>query len=120
MQLWLRWPPSGNNLRIPVRVGRGLRLIDAPEYRTWKDETALDLLVQRPGKRVTITGRIALEIEMRAPDLRRRDISNIIKASEDAIVRAGVIADDSQIDDLHVTRGPLEKDGILLLTIREL
>lgn len=120
MNLWLRWPPSGNNLRIPVRIGRSLRLVDAPEYREWKEATALDLFAQLGGKRPKMAGRIALHIEMRAPDLRRRDCSNLAKASEDALVRAGVMLDDSQIDDLRVTRGPLERpDGILLLTVTE-
>lgn len=41
----------------------------------------------------------------------RADISNRVKALEDALVHAGLMEDDSQIKILHVYAGPVVKGG---------
>lgn len=44
-------------------------------------------------------------------DRRRADLSNRLKALEDALVHAGLMKDDSQIKIIHVYEGPIIKNG---------
>lgn len=77
------------------------------EGRAFRAAVATACMVQRSprlGK-----ARIALEITAIAPDRRRRDIDNLAKATNDALQCCGVFDDDSQIDDLRIVRGPVNK-----------
>nr|WP_304523451.1 RusA family crossover junction endodeoxyribonuclease [Deinococcus arboris] len=64
--------------------------------------------------------RLALHLHTCAPDRRARDLSNLPKALEDALTHAGVWADDSLIDELRVTRGPVVPGGQVQVTITPL
>lgn len=47
---------------------------------------------------------IKVEIKAFPPDRRRRDLDNVLKCLLDSLQHAEVYNDDSQIDDLHITR----------------
>ncbi|MBZ9752744.1 RusA family crossover junction endodeoxyribonuclease [Deinococcus sp. HMF7604] len=64
--------------------------------------------------------RLALHLHACVPDRRARDLSNLPKALEDALTHAGVWADDSLIDELRVTRGPVVPGGQVQVTITPL
>ena len=64
--------------------------------------------------------RLALHLHVCPPDRRARDLSNLPKALEDALTHAGVWADDSLIDELRVTRGPVTTGGQVHVTITPL
>lgn len=64
------------------------------------------------------SARLCVAIEAQAPDKRRRDLDNLPKSVLDALTDAGVWADDSQIDDLRIWRGPVGA-GQIVVTIRE-
>ena len=49
-----------------------------------------------------ITGPIKLEVIATRPDRRRRDLDNLLKSLLDALDRADVYEDDSQIHDLRI------------------
>lgn len=87
----LPFPPSVNALYRAV----GGRSILSAEYRAWKQEAGLVLAAQRPGK---VPGRVAVTVELCAPDKRRRDADNAgLKAVLDLLVSHGVIeGDDSR------------------------
>jgi len=53
-------------------------------------------------------------------DRRKSDIDNRIKSLLDALVQAGLFNDDSQVDELHVYRGEIIRQGKTLVTISEL
>jgi Holliday junction resolvase RusA-like endonuclease len=55
--------------------------------------------------------RLCMAVELFFRDRRRADISNRIKALEDALVAAGLMDDDSQIDLQVIKRGPVFKGG---------
>lgn len=56
-------------------------------------------------------GRLGLKLTLCPPDKRKRDLSNCVKAVEDALTKADLWLDDSQIDVLMVVRGEPEKGG---------
>ena len=64
--------------------------------------------------------RLAVEIDAFPPDNRRRDLDNVQKVLIDALMHAGLFDDDSQIDSLHIRRGPVRKGaGAVLVLVRE-
>lgn len=64
-------------------------------------------------------GRLRVEIEVYPPDRRKRDIDNVCKATLDALAKAGVYQDDSQIDILVVIRRGIVPDGCLEVKIQK-
>jgi crossover junction endodeoxyribonuclease RusA len=93
------------------------RLIASPKYRQWCDDAATSILAQRRGFAV-IPPPYVLRIDVRPPDRRRRDIDNLVKPVADALVRAGIIEDDSLVDVLSVWRDAPVKGGELRVTIQ--
>ena len=64
--------------------------------------------------------KVGIEILLHAPDRRRRDIDNICKPIFDALQAAGVFDDDSQVDQLMVSRGSVIKGGACVVKIKSL
>lgn len=78
-----------------------------PQYLDWQQIVDTHLLKMHAyalglPKRPAIPGDVKVNVIVRRPDKRRRDIDNICKASLDTLVRNFVIADDSRIVDLHL------------------
>ncbi len=88
----LPFPPSTNNLFINTSRGR----IRSSKYDEWATEAGWELTRQRPAKSV---GPVSLLFEFQLNrDRRKRDITNLLKAPEDLLVKFGVIeADDNTI-----------------------
>jgi Holliday junction resolvase RusA-like endonuclease len=88
----LPFPPSVNNLFINGKHGR----FRSQRYDSWIQEAGNEILRQRPSK---MLGPVILTFEFQeGRDKRKRDISNLIKAPEDLLVKHGIIeADDGSI-----------------------
>ncbi len=101
LTLQLPFPPTTNNLFFNLPGRRGGR---APTkgYKAWKDRAAVAIRRQAPAP---IAGPVTLSIELGRPDRRRRDLSNYIKALEDALVHHELIDDDSMVQTLSVSWG---------------
>jgi len=113
--LSLPYPPSTNRL---WRYVNG-RAIKSEEYRIWQKEAAQWLMVQfRAWRR--IDGPYCMSVEAERPDRRRRDLSNLIKATEDCLVDCGVISDDSLAERIIMEWSAKEpaKPGLLNIVIR--
>ena len=67
-----------------------------------------------------IEGRLAVHIELYPPDRRKRDIDNVLKALLDACEHAGCYENDSLIDELHIIRKDVIKDGACNIAILSL
>ena len=68
--------------------------------------------------------KLAVYVDVCMPDKRKRDLDNLLKATQDALQFAKVIADDFDIDSICVTRNGVVKGGsmnvrIVVLNSRE-
>lgn len=114
----LPWPPSVNSYwRHPTRGALAGRHLISEEGRRYRTLVAQLCLVNRLNG--AKQGRLSVTIQAFPPDKRRRDLDNILKALLDSITHAGVIEDDSQIDDLRIVRRQSKPNGEILLTICE-
>ena len=63
--------------------------------------------------------RISLQIIVRPPDRRKRDIDNLQKAILDALEDGGAFENDEQVDEIHIKRDKddIIKGGEIIVTI---
>lgn len=113
IELVLPWPPSVNHYWAHVRG----RAYITEQGRAFRDAVIWECRAKRIRK---IPGKLGVTIRACPPDARRRDLDNLNKAPLDALQHAGVYADDSQIDDLRIYRGPVLKGGALHVQIAKL
>ena len=113
--LTLSHPPTANTYYRNI----GHRTIISKRGRQFALSVQSDVLTQlgRPPK---LTGRLAVLLRVNSPDKRKRDIDNVVKPSLDALTKAGVWQDDSQLDEIQILRGEIRKPGSLFVEIREL
>lgn len=103
IRLQLPWPPSVNRYWRSVN-GRVLIAAAGRKYRTDVE------LVMRLGGRVGIGAMpVNVTIDAYYPDLRRRDIDNILKAPLDALTAAGMWDDDSQVQALSIRKAGMDR-----------
>lgn len=113
-QLSLPIPPSIN--RYYRSIGRG-RVVISEDGRVYRHAVKDALLVQRAK---FVSGRIGLELELCFTDRRICDLDNRLKSLQDALQKAGLFDDDSQIDVLVVRRGTVIKGGVCNVSIWEI
>lgn len=103
------YPPSVNSLRAIFTPKRGrARLITTAKGRAYYQRVAE--LVLLAGSPSLGDAEVHMDIQLYRPDNRQRDLSNTRKAVEDALVKAGVLDDDSQIvSDSGSKRHPPDK-----------
>ena len=101
--LELPYPPSDNALSNNKRMiskktgayyaGRS----QTPEYKQFKADCHRMVRIQRGPGAKPIVNNVAVTIDIYAPDNRRRDLFNVLKALGDGLTYSGVWHDDSQI-----------------------
>lgn len=105
----LPWPPQVNNL---LSVVRGRKILSKKARQFYKDAVAS--ILEQGQQNLRLSGSIRMRMLLKAPNRRSYDISNRVKAAEDALVKAGVIDDDSSVDFLAVYRGdPIEGGKVI-------
>lgn len=113
LYLDLPYPPSVNTYwRHPSSgplAGRHLISGKGRVYRAMIES----ICALKPG----VEGRIEVEILAYPPDRRVRDLDNILKSLLDALVHAGIIQSDGNIDVLHVERREVVAGGKVVVQI---
>jgi crossover junction endodeoxyribonuclease RusA len=110
IELRLPYPPSVNQY---YRKFRNTMVISERGRRFLKEVKATVGAVKME------LGRLLVEIDVHPPDRRKRDIDNVCKATLDALTKAGVYQDDSQIDVLVVIRRGVVPDGCLEVKVKQ-
>ena len=111
--LSLPYPPSANNLYPTSRTGIRFLSREGKAYHAEVHARVLEQLRGYP----RLSGRLVVTLACNPPDRRRRDLSNVEKAVGDALTKANVWIDDSQIDELHIIRDEPMPSGRIVVTI---
>lgn len=118
MLIEIDWPPlSGNN----ANRAHGGRIIKLPLARAY--ERAVGVRLRMLGlAEAKMAGPLELGLVLAPPDAKARDIDNLCKPLVDALVRGGLLADDSNrvIRRLVVEWTDPLPDGKVLVTVRNL
>lgn len=119
IELVLPWPPSVNQYwRHPSSGPLAGRHLISEQGRAYRAKVAAQVSNEKQAHK--LADRLSVSIRCYPPDRRRRDLDNILKAALDALVFAGVMLDDSQIDRLAIERCAVEAPGRLEITIERL
>lgn len=125
VSLALPYPPSVNSIWRSMIIGcrctprAQIRVLLSARGRTYRRD-AIQAHAAQGAPSLPAGARLALTINVHVPDRRTRDLSNIPKALEDALTHAGLWADDSLIDELHLYRRPPTPGGQIRITVTTL
>lgn len=103
-RLILPYPPSTNHY-IASSGSRRFLTREAKSYRLVVQTIVLGQLVRFGAMRLKV------QIEVFAPDNRKRDLDNLLKNIQDALENAQLYNNDNQIDDLQIIRREVRKAG---------
>lgn len=112
--LHLPWPPTVNSYYKVTRNGQ--RYLDK-KVREFRELVAQDVHEQMAG--ITLDDQLFMEVYLFPPDRRKRDLDNYMKGLLDALTNADLWDDDSLVDQLHIYRGEVIKDGAVRVEISE-
>lgn len=111
IELWLPWPPSINHYYGRARNGRVFIKAEGVRFRSRVSDIVADNRCEKQ------TGDLAMFIFVSPPDKRKRDLDNLVKATQDALQEAGCYENDCQIAGLHIERGEIVKGGKVFVQI---
>ena len=97
IEITLPWPPTVNNYWQRNADG-SIRI--SKEGKSFREAVCWAIMEKSLG--AGLASLVKVSIEAYAPDNRRRDIYNVLKALLDALTHAGVWRDDDQVDDLRI------------------
>ena len=113
--LLLPFPPSVNNYRLPIRMGKSMRLITSPAGHKFEAAALACIEQQSP-----MLGRLQVSIMLHYGTRRQLDLDNFVKPLLDVCTAGKVWLDDSQIDKLIVHRGEVRKGGECFVVVETL
>jgi crossover junction endodeoxyribonuclease RusA len=116
IELFLPFPPSINSYWTRTRVGMML----SSKGRIYRADSLEEISMQLGQiSPIETKTRLHVTIFYYMPDNRIRDIDNYSKGVLDALAHARVVANDSQIDVLHLERGENVRYGCCHVIITE-
>lgn len=114
-ELYTAYPPSVNNYYVKTQRG----VFISQKGRKFRDQLISDAAEQLGGM-LPLTERVRLEVVAWVPDNRKRDLDNIMKPIQDAMLHAKLLVDDSQIDQTFIYRGEkVPPNGLLYIRVSE-
>ena len=121
ISLVLPWPPSTNGYWMPLVLKGGKpSLILTSRARDYR-QSVLCAIRNKMGPALDpITGPVRIDVSLRPPDRRTRDIDNNLKGLFDALTYCRVWKDDSQVDEMTVRRGKVISGGHVEVLVSEL
>ncbi len=114
--LTLPYPPSVNRYWRSVQG----RVLISKEGRQYRDAVFAAVFGKPGSKAVSGADRVRFRMIVNPPDRRRRDLDNTLKAVCDSLTHAGVWQDDSQVDELTVTRGEMKPGGEVTVIVERM
>lgn len=101
-------PPTSNHRLIPAKINGRTRLITSSEMRAWKKQ--VHEILQGEDEIPCVAG-YRIHIAIWWPDRRKRDIDGPVKVCLDALVKAGILVDDSFVRYLTVEDMTTQRQG---------
>lgn len=116
LELELPYPPSVNHMYKPAGCG----FVKSAKSRSYQKACIQKCLGQAmiQGLSRTIDGNVLCEMDIHPPDKRKRDFDNVQKAVWDSVVRAGVIEDDSKIQQAVIRKMEPVSGGKVVVRIK--
>lgn len=112
--LHLPWPPTVNSYYKITKHGQRYLDKKVVGFRA----LVLDAVREQvPG--LLLDEKLFLEVYLFPPDRRKRDLDNYMKGLLDAYTHAELWVDDSQIDQLHIYRGEVLREGCVIVSISD-
>lgn len=109
----LPWPPSVNHYYRHA----GSKHFISPDGKRYREKV---IAMFRNNPHPVFKGEIALYAEFHPPDLKRRDLDNLLKCTQDSLQHAGLYADDSQISQINILRKePKRPDGQVYVRLED-
>lgn len=102
LSVHMPFPVSVNAMFSHGTIRGVTRRFPSRAYKAWRKAADWTVRLQRPRR---FDGRVKVEIQLYPGSARRRDTDNFIKPCLDCLVRAGVLRDDSQVEDVRAVMG---------------
>lgn len=109
----LPFPPSINHYWKHRVIGKRASVYLSSEALAYRESVKNALHDTK-----TLNTRLSVSIRLHAPNKRKYDIDNRVKALLDALTHAGLWEDDELIDQLTIERGDIVKCGMCVVEVR--
>lgn len=120
VSLTLPFPPSVNTYwRHPTTGKLAGRHLISEKGREYRNLVKLEMLRQKIKPMMTSKS-LSVSIIAHAPDNRRRDLDNLLKAVFDSLTHAGLWYDDFCIDRIEIKRADPVRGGRLILNVEDI
>ena len=116
IELYLSTLPIPKTNRY-IRTRRG-KVFKPPRVTLWETRALWEIMQQYSGE--PVEGKLSVEIVIKLPNRRRRDIDNMLKSLWDILERAKVIKDDNQIYEIRTQKIIIKGEQGVFIRIKPL